>query len=190
MVEVAIVEWWHQYGWRFLSPKLFLEDSRADATPTDALLKCPKHTPQMDQVPEILDNCRVERRRPVKTCSSQREGARGHGRREARGGGQGRARSRGRWEEDKGSSGDEGVMVDLMAVTMGGDGGGSGYDRGDRGGYRSHGGGCDGGEGGSCGANFGGGSDDGEGGGHGGGGDGRGSGGDVGCLGCIWLWWI
>nr|XP_025678369.1 glycine-rich RNA-binding protein 3, mitochondrial-like [Arachis hypogaea] len=78
------------------------------------------------------------------------------------------------------------VMVDLMAVTMGGDSGGGGYNGGDKRGYRGHGGGHNGGEGGSGGGNFGGGSDDGEGGGHGGGGDGGGSGGDAGCQGDVY----
>ncbi|RYR38117.1 hypothetical protein Ahy_A09g043070 [Arachis hypogaea] len=53
------LQWWYQYGRRFLFPKLLLGDPRAAVIPA--------------QVSDVLDNRRVERRCRVRTQSSQLE---------------------------------------------------------------------------------------------------------------------
>ncbi|RYQ87737.1 hypothetical protein Ahy_B09g095274 [Arachis hypogaea] len=119
----AYLEWWHEHDRRFLLLELFLGDPRAVVIPAEVMQRGPGQVPDMDQVPDVLDRCRVERRCCVRTRSSQREwrwhdnvigalevrgrgrrGGKGLGRQGGRGGGGGRGRApcggRGRDDDD------------------------------------------------------------------------------------------
>ncbi|RYQ90216.1 hypothetical protein Ahy_B09g096439 isoform L [Arachis hypogaea] len=67
------LDWWYQHGRRFLSPELLLGDPRRAAIPAQVIERVPGRRPEMDQLPDVLENRRVARRQCVGTRSSQRE---------------------------------------------------------------------------------------------------------------------
>ncbi|RYQ92749.1 hypothetical protein Ahy_B09g098967 [Arachis hypogaea] len=93
------LDWWRQHGKRFLSPEMFLGDSRDVPIPIEAMQRGARRVPEMDRVDDVPDRRRIERRARVGTRQSQREwrwldqameegdvASRGGGRRRGRGG--------------------------------------------------------------------------------------------------------
>ncbi|QHO26863.1 uncharacterized protein DS421_7g203130 [Arachis hypogaea] len=69
----AFLDWWRQYGKRFLSPEPQLGDPRAVPIPLEASQRGPGRVPDMDRPEDVPDRRRVERRMGVGTRRSQRE---------------------------------------------------------------------------------------------------------------------
>ncbi|XP_057720263.1 protein MAIN-LIKE 1-like [Arachis stenosperma] len=67
------LEWWSQYGKRFLSPDMQLGDPRAVPIPVEASQRGAGRVPDMDRLEDVPDRRRVERRARVGTRRSQRE---------------------------------------------------------------------------------------------------------------------
>ncbi|RYQ90888.1 hypothetical protein Ahy_B09g096837 isoform J [Arachis hypogaea] len=67
------LEWWSQYGKRFLSPDMQLGDPRAVPIPVEASQRGPGRVPDMDRPEDVPDRRRVERRSRVGTRRSQRD---------------------------------------------------------------------------------------------------------------------
>ncbi|RYR51972.1 hypothetical protein Ahy_A06g026908 [Arachis hypogaea] len=67
------LDWWAQYGRRFLSPELFFGDPRAVPIPSEATQRGPGRVLDMDWVDDIPDRRRVEWRARVGTRRSGRE---------------------------------------------------------------------------------------------------------------------
>ncbi|RYR16237.1 hypothetical protein Ahy_B04g073232 [Arachis hypogaea] len=67
------LDWLGQHGKRFLSPEMYLGDSRSVPIPVEATQRGARRVPEMDRVDDVLDRRRVERRAHVGTRRSQRE---------------------------------------------------------------------------------------------------------------------
>ncbi|RYR03916.1 hypothetical protein Ahy_B06g083340 [Arachis hypogaea] len=67
------LEWWSQHGKRFLSPDMYLGDSRAVSILVEATQRGAGRVPDMDRVDDVPNRRRVERRARVGTRRSQRE---------------------------------------------------------------------------------------------------------------------
>ncbi|XP_025673480.1 protein MAIN-LIKE 1-like [Arachis hypogaea] len=67
------LEWWSQYGKRFLSPDPQLGDPRAVAIPVEASQRGAGRVPEMDRPDDVPDRRRVDRRARVGTRRSQRD---------------------------------------------------------------------------------------------------------------------
>ncbi|RYR04832.1 hypothetical protein Ahy_B06g084615 [Arachis hypogaea] len=67
------LEWWIQHGKRFLSPEMYLGDSRAVPIPVEASQRGAGRVPDMDRIDDVPDRRRVERRARMGTRRSQRE---------------------------------------------------------------------------------------------------------------------
>ncbi|QHO01261.1 uncharacterized protein DS421_13g413550 [Arachis hypogaea] len=61
------LEWWSQHGKRFLSPEMYLGDSRAVLIPMEVSQRGAGRVPDMDRVDYVPDRRRVERRARVGT---------------------------------------------------------------------------------------------------------------------------
>ncbi|XP_020959583.1 uncharacterized protein LOC110263148 [Arachis ipaensis] len=67
------LEWWSQYGKRFLSPEMHLGDPRAVPIPVEASQWGAGRVPDIDRPEDVPDRRRVERRARVGTRRSQRD---------------------------------------------------------------------------------------------------------------------
>ncbi|RYR20517.1 hypothetical protein Ahy_B03g065686 [Arachis hypogaea] len=67
------LQWWSQYGKRFLAPDIDLGDPRSVPIPVEASQRGPGRVPDMDPPDDVPDRRRVERRMGVGTRRSQRQ---------------------------------------------------------------------------------------------------------------------
>ncbi|XP_016199874.1 probable H/ACA ribonucleoprotein complex subunit 1 [Arachis ipaensis] len=117
-----------EHGRRFLSPKLFLGEPRVVAISAEATQRDPGQAPPMEQVPDVPNMCRVERKYRVEIRVSDHKRGRGQGQHRGRGGGKGRGCRGGQGGGRDGGSGDDGGGRD----NSGGRDGGSGANGGSR----------------------------------------------------------
>jgi len=149
------LEWWHEHGRRFLLLELLFDNPRAVAILVEVMQRGLGQVPDMDQVADVPDRRRIERKRHVGKLLSQREwrwlhdaidtlegrsrgrrGATGRGRQGGRGIGRRRARCGGRGRDDDENGGDNNGDGDDDGEDD--DGGDGNDDSGDGGGRRGH----------------------------------------------------